>query len=256
MARVDASAQRSSLLRVTPEASALLLLAAAAWVAVIWLATTMGSMPGTMGLGLAAFVGVWALMMAAMMLPAVAPVAAAYSRSFKEGRRERLIVFASAYLLVWASSGLVAFAAALLLDQLTGISTTTARVVAAVALLGVAVYQLTPLKRMCLEHCRSPLSQLLHYAAFRGRSRDLRVGLHHAAFCLGCCWALMVLLIVLGTMNVVIMLGLVAFVVLEKYSVHGQLISRLGAAAAVALAVVALVVPQAGLGVGPSMMMN
>jgi hypothetical protein len=140
------------------------LLLAAAWVAVIWLATTMGSMPGTMGLGLGAFVGVWALMMAAMMLPAVAPVAAAYSRSFKERRRERLIVFASGYLLVWASSGLVAFAAALLLDRLTGISTTTARVIAAVALLGVAVYQLTPLKRMCLEHCRSPLSQLLHYA--------------------------------------------------------------------------------------------
>jgi hypothetical protein len=86
MARVDNSAQRSSLVRVTPEASALFLLAAAAWVAVVWLATSMGSMPGTMGLGIGPFVGVWALMMAAMMLPAVAPVAAAYSRSFKERR--------------------------------------------------------------------------------------------------------------------------------------------------------------------------
>jgi predicted metal-binding membrane protein len=254
MAGVGASAQRPSLVRVTPEASALLLLAAAVWVVVIWLAMSMGSMPGTMGLGVGPFVGVWALMMAAMMLPAVAPVAAAYSRSFRERRSQRLIVFASGYLLVWASSGLVAYAAALLVDRLTGISTTTARVVAAVALLGFAGYQLTPLKRMCLDHCRSPLSQLLHYAAFRGRSRDLRVGLHHGAFCLGCCWALMVLLIVLGTMNVFIMLGLSAFVVVEKYSVHGQFISRLGAAAAVALAVVALTVPQAGLGVGPTMM--
>jgi predicted metal-binding membrane protein len=214
----------------------------------------MGSMPGTMGLGLGGFGGVWALMMSAMMLPAVAPVAAAYSRSFMQRRRERLIVFASAYLLVWAGSGVVAYPAALLVDRLTGISTTTARVVAAAALLGVAAYQLTPLKRICLDHCRSPLSQLLHYGAFRGRSRDFRVGLHHAAFCLGCCWALMVLLIVLGTMNAFIMLGIVAFVVLEKYSVHGELISRVGAVAAVALAVVALVVPQAGLGVGPATM--
>jgi len=196
----------------------------------------------------------WAVMMAAMMLPAVGPVAAAYSRSFRDRRSERLIVFATGYLLVWASSGLVAYAAALLVDRITGVSTTSARVVAAVALLGFAAYQLTPLKRMCLDHCRSPLSQLLHYAAFRGRSRDLRVGLHHGAFCLGCCSALMVLLIVLGTMNVFIMLGLSGFVVLEKYSVHGTLISRLGAAAAVALAVVALTVPQAGLGVGPTMM--
>ncbi len=94
MAGVSAPAQRSSLVRVTPEASALLLLAAALWVAVIWVATSMGSMPGTMGLGIGPFVGVWALMMAAMMLPAVAPVAAAYSRSFRERRSQRLIVFA------------------------------------------------------------------------------------------------------------------------------------------------------------------
>ena len=142
MAGVSAPAQRSSLVRVTPEASALLLLAAAVWVAVIWVATSMGSMPGTMGLGIGPFVGVWALMMAAMMLPAVAPVAAAYSRSFRERRPVRLIVFACGYLLAWASSGLIAYAAALLVDRLTGISTTTARVVAAVALLGFAGYQL------------------------------------------------------------------------------------------------------------------
>lgn len=253
MARVDTSAPRSSLVRVTPEASALLLLGASAWVAVVWLAASMGSMPGTMGLGLGAFLGVWALMMAAMMLPAVAPVAAAYARSFNQQRRQRLLVFASGYLVAWAAAGLVAYAAALVVDRLTGVSTTAARVVTAATLLGVAVYQLTPLKRMCLDHCRSPLSQLLRYAAFRGPSRDLRVGLHHAAFCLGCCWALMVLLVVLGTMNVFVMLGLAAFVVLEKYSSHGLLVSRLGAAAALALAAVALFVPQAGLG-GSSMM--
>lgn len=254
MARVGAPAQRSPLLRFTPEASALFLLGAAAWVAVVWLATSMGSTPGTMGLGLGPFAGVWALMMAAMMLPTVAPVAAAYARSFAVRRRERLVVFASGYLVAWVCSGVVAYGAALLVDRLAGVSTTASRVLAASALFGVAAYQVTPLKRMCLDHCRSPVSQLLRYAAYRGRWRDLRVGMHHGAFCLGCCWALMLLLVALGTMNVFLMLGLVAVVVAEKYSAHGRLLSRLVAVAAVALAVVALAVPQAGLGVGPSMM--
>jgi predicted metal-binding membrane protein len=248
VASVGASPAPSSLRKLTPEASGLLFAAAAIWALVVWLATNMGFMPGSMGLGLPAFVGVWALMMAAMMLPAVAPVAAAYSRSFTEHRRRRLFVFASGYLLAWASSGLPAFTVALLVDRLSGLNTFAAHAVAAGALLGVAAYQLTPLKRMCLDHCRSPLSQLLYYASFQGRLRDLRVGMHHSAFCLGCCSALMLLLIALGTMNVFIMLGLVGVVILEKYSAHGEAISRITAAAALALAVVAVAIPQAGLG--------
>lgn len=254
VASVRASRSPSSLLRLTREASGLLLAGAALWALVVWLATNMGFMPGSMGLGLPAFVGVWALMMAAMMLPAVAPVAAAYSRSFKEHHHRRLVEFASGYLLVWAGSGLPAFAGALLVDRLSGLNTFAPRAVAAGALVAVAAYQLTPLKRMCLDHCRSPLSQLLHYAGFRGRLRDLRVGMHHGAFCLGCCWALMLVLIALGTMDVFVMLGLVAVVVLEKYGAHGETLSWLVAVIAVALAVVAVAVPQAGLG-APAMSM-
>ncbi|MBJ7601990.1 MAG: DUF2182 domain-containing protein [Candidatus Dormibacteraeota bacterium] len=227
---------------------------AALWAVVVWLATNMGFMPGSMGLGLPAFVGVWALMMAAMMLPTVAPVAAAYSRSFGENRRQRHVVFASGYLLVWAGSALPAYAGALLVDRLAGLNSFAGHAVAAGALLAVAVYQITPLKRVCLDHCRSPLAQLLRYAAFRGPLRDLRVGIHHGAFCLGCCWSLMLLLIALGTMNVFVMLGLVAVIVLEKYSTHGEALSRLAAIAAVALAVVAVAVPQAGLGAPPRSM--
>jgi predicted metal-binding membrane protein len=248
VASPGASPTPSSLLRLTREASGLLLFGAALWAVVAWLAANMGFVPGSMGLGLPAFVGVWALMMAAMMVPAVAPVAAAYSRSVKEHRRRRLVEFASGYLLAWAGSGLPAFAGALLVDRLSGLTAFAARAVAAGALCAVAAYQLTPLKRMCLDHCRSPLSQLLHYAAFRGTLRDLRVGLHHGAFCLGCCWALMLVLIALGTMNVFVMLSLVAVVVLEKYAAHGVALSRLVAVVAVALAVIAAAVPQASLG--------
>jgi predicted metal-binding membrane protein len=124
----------------------------------------------------------------------------------------------------------------------------------AVAAGALVAYQLTPLKRMCLDHCRSRLSQLLHYAGFRGRLRDLRVGMHRGALCLGCCWALMLVLIALGTMNVFVMLGLVAVVVLEKYGAHSEALSRLVAVIAVALAVVAVAVPRAGLG-APAMSM-
>ena len=238
----------AALLRVTPEASALLLIGAAAWALVVWLASSMGSMPGTMGLGLPAFVGVWALMMAAMMLPAVAPVAAAYTRSFTNNRGRRCVLFAGGYLLVWAGSGLPAYGAAVLVDRVASLGVVAGRSIAAGTLVAVAVYQLTPLKRVCLEHCRSPLGQLLRFASVRGFARELRVGLRHGAFCAGCCWLLMLVLVALGTMNIFLMIGLAAVVVLEKYSPHGEILARAVAAAAIALAVVTLLVPQTGLG--------
>jgi predicted metal-binding membrane protein len=237
-------AARSSLLRPTPEAAALVLIGLGGWVLVAWLAGGMGSMPGTMGLGIGAFVGVWTLMMLAMMMPSVAPVAALYTRSFAADRGRRLVVFAAGYLLVWAAAGLPAFAAAWAIDRLVGGTGVASRALLGGVFVAVALYQLTPLKRMCLEHCRSPLSQLLHYASFRGPLRDLRVGVHHAAFCLGCCWALMLLLIALGTMNLLIMLGLGVFVLVEKYAPHGLLLSRLAAVAAAALAILAIASPQ------------
>ena len=69
------------------------------------------------------------------------------------------------------------------------------------------LYQLTPLKDLCLSHCRSPLGLLLHYGSYRGKARDLRVGVHHGGYCLGCCWALMVILIAVGVMNIAAMVG-------------------------------------------------
>jgi predicted metal-binding membrane protein len=72
------------------------------------------------------------------------------------------------------------------------------------------LYQLTPFKDVCLRHCRSPLMQLLHYANFKRRWRDLRVGLHHGLYCVGCCWGLMAVLIAVGSMNVAAMAALAA----------------------------------------------
>ena len=120
------------------------------------------------------------------------------------------------YLGVWAAAGLPAFGLAWLAGWLTGRHPGAAHI-AAVAVFAVAgAYQLSRLKDRCLAKCRSPLGLLLHYGSYRGRFRDLRVGAHHGGYCLGCCWALMVILIAVGVMNVAAMVGLAALVLIEK----------------------------------------
>jgi predicted metal-binding membrane protein len=219
------------------EAAAVALAGALAWVGVLWFihGSTMG-MGSTMGLSILSFLGAWTLMMAAMMLPAVSPVAALYVRSFERPRGRRLAEFALGYLLVWAAIGLPAFAVAVAVDALAMAIPGAVRWAVIGVLLAIAVYQLTPLKRLCLEHCRSPLSQLLHYAGFEGVLRDLRVGAHHGLYCAGCCWPLFVLLVVVGTMNLLVMLALTAVIAAEKLLPHGVAISRAAAVAAVMLA--------------------
>jgi predicted metal-binding membrane protein len=127
----------------------------------------------------------------------------------------------------------------------------------AVAVFGVAgIYQLTSLKDRCLAHCRSPLGLLLHYGSYRGRLRDLRVGAHHGGYCLGCCWALMVILVAVGVMNVAAMVGLAAVVLIEKAAPRGPALGRLVGAAALALAVAIIWFPwlAPGLHAAPPMM--
>lgn len=210
----------------------------AAWVATLtWAADMgMGAEPGTMGLGMPAFVGMWTLMMAAMMLPAVAPLASMYARTVR-GQPTRLAGFAGGYVLAWASTGVIAFAVASLFDNLTADRPGIAHAVAVAAFAACGVYQLTPMKRWCLRHCRSPLGHLLQYAAYRGRTRDLRAGLHHGLVCIGCCWMLMVALIAVGVMNVPVMVGLALLIALEKQWRHGELLAKLAGVAAVAFAI-------------------
>ena len=187
-----------SLRQLTPPASLLLVAAAGAWVGVVLVARHMGSMPGTMGLGAGSFAAVWALMMAAMMLPSVAPFASLYSRSFTGDRGSRLGAFASGYLIVWTLAALPAYGLAWLASRLAGGHRTAATVLAVAIFAACGVYQLTPLKDRCLARCRSPLGFLLKLGAYRGRTRDLRAGLYHGAFCLARCWALMALLVAFG----------------------------------------------------------
>ena len=230
--------------RFTPHVAVLCLFAAVAWVATAREAVHMGNGPGTMGLGVVSFVGMWALMMAAMMLPSVAPVASLYARSVRSARVWRLVAFTGGYLAVWAVAGLPVY----VLLRVTGsVATHHAAVArgAAVALLATAgVWQLSGAKSRCLSHCRSPIGLLLHYGGYRGRFRDLRASAHHAAFCLGCCWALMVLFAVFGVMNLAAMVVLAGVVFVEKLWGHGAGFSRWVGVACLVLAVGAALSPS------------
>ncbi len=213
-------------LRFTRTNVALLSLAAVAWVGVVAYSRDTGNGAGTMGLGVGEFLPMWAVMMAAMMLPAVAPVASLYARTIKTDRGPRLSVFVAGYLVAWALAGVPIYAVLRVVDTVAGDSDTAMRTVAVAALVAAGLYQLTPLKARCLRHCRSPLAQLLHYGNVKGRFRDLKVSLHHAGYCLGCCWALMILFIAFGVMNVWAMIGLAAVVVGEKILAAGARLSR------------------------------
>jgi predicted metal-binding membrane protein len=247
-----APAERPTL-RLTPSTVALLALAALAWAGVIAYARDMGNGAGSMGIPLAEFTAMWALMMTAMMAPAVAPVASLYARTITSQRAARLALFIVGYLFVWALSGIPAYAVLRLVDHAGGNGNTTMRNIAVGVLAAAGAYQLSPLKARCLRHCRSPLAQLLHYGNVKGRMRDLKVALHHAGYCLGCCWALMALFIAFGVMNLWAMLGLAAVVLGEKVLPRGEAIGRLAGGACVVLAVLVLASPRVANTVVPSM---
>ncbi|MYV39665.1 DUF2182 domain-containing protein [Streptomyces sp. SID1328] len=225
--------------RVRP-AGLLLVAAAVAW---SWVVTRWGGMQATtatMGLGLPAFLGVWTLMMAAMMLPSTAPVAALYARTITVHRSRRMVAFTVAYLLVWAMAGLPAYALAVGLGRA---ATAAGTAVAAAVFAVCGVYQFTSLKDRCLARCRSPIGLMLRYASYQGHSRDLRAGAHHGAFCLGCCWSLMLLLAAFGLMNLWAMVVLAVVITAEKLAPAGRLVARAVGIVSIALAVAVFWVP-------------
>lgn len=228
-----------------PGLTAVLLTAVLAWVTLLH-----GGRADTTGSAVA-FVPVWALMMAAMMLPSVTPVASMYARMLRSAPSWRLVLFAAGYLGVWTLTALPAYAASALIRHAVLPHPLAARLTGAVVFAVCGGYQLTPYKDRCLRHCRSPLGQLMRYVSFTGRTRDLRVGVHHAGYCLGCCWALMLVLFALGTMSVAAAFGLAVVIAAEKYLPWGSRLSRVVGVLAVGWAVVVLIAPAAAPGLHP-----
>jgi predicted metal-binding membrane protein len=192
----------------------LFVLAATGW---WWTVGQMHGMDGGPWTDLGAFgwfVGVWVVMMGAMMFPSVAPTVGLYARMAGDRRPLAPLLFTTGYLVVWGSAGLLAFAGAEAAGGMLAWDR-AGRWVAGAVLLAAAVYELTPLKDVCLGKCRSPLGFLL--GAWRGgRGGALQMGAKHGAWCLGCCWALMLSLFALGVMSIAWMAFVAGLIAFEK----------------------------------------
>src|SRR4051794_1355705 len=185
----------------------------------VWTAHEMRGMdtgPWTSLGGLGWFIGVWVVMMAAMMFPSVAPTIALFTRVMRERSPLSPWLFAGGYLLTWTVAGLAAYGIGVAATRVWGDSLAwdnSGRVIAGTTLVVAAVYELTPLKNVCLGKCRSPLGALL--GSWRdGLSGAVRMGTKNGAWCVGCCWALMASLFALGIMSVTwmaVVAGLIAF---------------------------------------------
>ena len=222
-------------------------LAALAW---WWTARQMSGMdngPWTSLGGAGWFVSVWVVMMAAMMFPSVAPTVALYMKMTAKRSPAFGLAFATGYLLTWAAAGIAVFGVARAGGAVAGDVLSWGRAgrwVAAATLLAAAVYELTPLKDVCLGNCRSPLGQLL--GSWPGGVRGaISMGSRNGAWCVGCCWALMASLFALGIMSLVWMAFVAALIAVEKL-VRWQRVATYGTAAVLlALAVVLVAAPHA-----------
>ena len=188
----------------------------------------------------------WAVMMAGMMLPSASPLLLLYGAAARriggdDGARasRRIYALAAGYIVIWVVFSAGATAAQRILSTLLIVSpmmTLTSRTATALTLAFAGLYQLTPLKRACLRACQSPLSFMMH----RWRAGSIgafRMGVDHGIYCVGCCWALMLLLFAGGVMNLTVIVALTAFVALEKLLPIGAAAARVSGAALIVAAV-------------------
>jgi predicted metal-binding membrane protein len=182
----------------------------------------------------------WWVMMIGMMVPSAAPMILTFGaiNQDKRGRGQPFVptaAFAAGYLIVWGGFSLAATLVQAGLEQAAWMPPMTALaspLLAGVVLLAAGIYQLTPLKSVCLRNCRSPLNFVLNHWR-EGYGGAIRMGLAHGAYCLGCCWLLMALLFVGGVMNLVWVATIAGFVLLEKLLPLGRWIPRVSGAALV-----------------------
>lgn len=213
----------------------LALVAALAW---LYLWRMAASMDGDMATGFTVTFVMWTVMMAAMMLPSASPTILLYAAMVRKnaGRGVALAavwLFVAGYLLAWAG-----FSAAAALLQgalghaglLTPMMSSASSWLSGALLVAAGVYQLTPLKNLCLGNCREPVRFFVtHWHP--GRAGALRMGATHGAYCVGCCWMLMLLLFALGVMNLAWVALVAAFVLVEKLLPVGRFSSRLAGVA-------------------------
>jgi predicted metal-binding membrane protein len=226
--------------------AALFVVAGLGWV---WSAFQMRGMdtgPWTSLGSLGWFLGIWVVMMAAMMFPSVAPTIALYARAAKDSSSLAPSLFVGGYLLTWTVAGLFAYVVGVVASSLGDALAWShwGRPLAAATLVVAAAYELTPLKNICLAKCRSPLGALL--GSWRGgRTGAVRMGARNGAWCVGCCWALMASLFALGVMSISWMAFVAGVIAVEKTLPWRRGLTYATAALLCGLGVVLLVAPDA-----------
>jgi predicted metal-binding membrane protein len=231
--------------------SLLLLVTAATWYYTFDMARTMGSTPGmshehmhhAMGLhdalsprhehlGAFGLAMMWVIMMIAMMLPSAIPVTVMHARLLRDkdtNPRVRSLIFALGYVVVWAGFSVAAAAVQIALERSSVLSAMWMRFerveVGAVVLIGAGLFQFSSMKNACLRQCRTPVGFLM--TEWRdGMNGALGMGIKNGLYCVGCCWALMLLLFVGGVMSMLWMLALTLLMLVEKIAPRGPYVAR------------------------------
>jgi predicted metal-binding membrane protein len=202
-------------------------------------------------MGAPLFLAIWVVMMVAMMFPTAAPMILTF-HTVQAARRQRgeafvsTWVFVGAYLVVWTLAGVAAYAGALAAEAIvarTAVSPFAAARFGGTVIIAAGLYQLTPLKDLCLAKCRTPMGFIM--TSWRdGMAGALRMGLAHGAYCLGCCWLLFLVLFPVGVMNIGAMALITLVVFAEKTLPWGRATARAAAAALVAYGAAVIAAPQ------------
>ena len=231
-------------------------LAGVAWWSTVRQANSMSDMVSGLGqVGMRApndmtvpiFMGMWVAMMVAMMFPTVAPLVLAHRLVVKRrgGGETPTVAFLLGYLLVWSAIGVIPLAGFLGFRNLadSGADSRWLPTLAGGILLMAGAYQFTGWKVACLKACRSPMTFLMTHDWGGGSRSALKAGLSHGAYCLGCCWALMAVLVVVGLMNLVWMAGIAIVFLAEKNWKHGVALTKIVGSALVALGIAVIISP-------------
>lgn len=228
----------------------LIVLATASGLACWWFVSQHGhthAAPLSFG-ALVSYVVMWSLMMAAMMLPTVHRTTALYVRAVRRETPSRWVLrlcsLLAGYLFVWSAIGIPVYLVESVLRRTVPASSSIGIWVTAVLIAAAGLFQFSRLKERCLHHCQSPLAFVAEYLARTGRGRDFRAGLRHGVTCLGCCAAMVVVLIAVGTMSVPAMVVLGTLAMIEKTWARGPLFSRVAGVGMILYAILVLVGPQ------------
>jgi predicted metal-binding membrane protein len=232
--------------------ASLLVLAAVAWAVLALQGAGTDEMSLTMGMSAPLFMALWIVMMVAIMFPTAVPMILMFARIYNT-RRERgqtfvpTWVFTCAYLLVWSATGIAAYAIAVggdaAADESTWVMDNAPRFGGGLLIMA-GIYQLSPLKYVCLNKCRTPMSFVLSSwkDGYRGA---FRMGLEHGVYCLGCCWLLFLILFPLGMMNIIVLAAITALIFAEKSLRVGQQVARAAALALVVYGALVVFEPDA-----------